>query len=57
MNHSIESILEGFRKDIKYHVSQVKFYPEGSKEWNFHLGWVDALTTYRYKLEAVIRTR
>jgi len=47
----LKDILKKIHEDISYHSDMVKFYPEESPDWNFHLGWVDALTSYRWKLE------
>ena len=51
MNYTLAEILGRIEADITYHHNQVKLYPELSPDWNFHLGWVDALTSYRYKLQ------
>lgn len=53
--HTVESILAGFNRDINYHDEQMKCYPEESKDWLWHLAVVDTLTTYRWKLESIIK--
>lgn len=51
----MKDILEKINYDIAYHNSQLKNYNEKSTDWNFHLGWVDALTTYRWQIEEFIK--
>lgn len=51
MTYTLAEIISKIQEDITYHNNQLKLYPELSSDWNFHLGWVDALTSYRYKLK------
>jgi hypothetical protein len=55
MKEDLIQIIEKVREDISYHAQMVEHYPEDSMDWNFHLGWVDALTSYRWKLELLIK--
>ena len=54
MKYTLSEILNKIEEDITYHDNQLKLYPELSQDWNFHLGWVDALTSYRYKLKDLL---
>lgn len=47
-------ILEQIQNDITYHDSAKNHFFENTPEWSFHLGWVDALTSYRYKLKRLV---
>lgn len=51
MSYFLAEILTKIEEDLTYHSNQMSLYPELSQDWNFHLGWVDALTSYRYKLQ------
>lgn len=53
MKYTLVEILEQIQSDIDYHEGMYTAYPELSPEWNFHLGWVDALCAYRWKLKLV----
>lgn len=54
MSYTLKEIVEGINKDITYHENMFRRYPELSADWNFHLGWVDALTSYRWKLKLLL---
>jgi hypothetical protein len=51
MHEALLEIIEEVREDISHHARMVGKYRECSPDWNFHLGWVNALTSYRWKLE------
>lgn len=54
MKYTLSEILTKIEEDIVYHHNQLKLNREDSPDWNFHLGWVDALTSYRYKLQNIL---
>lgn len=50
---SLHKVVSQIKEDINYHYNMLQKHPEQSADWNFHLGWLDALTSYRWKLEQV----
>ena len=51
MKYKLEDILDRIQRDLSWHELCKDQALEGSPDWNFHLGWLDALTSYRYKLQ------
>lgn len=51
MKYKLEDILDRIERDLSWHELCKDRALEGSPDWNFHLGWLDALTSYRDKLQ------
>lgn len=51
---SLDKIIEQIETDITYHSECVKQHMANTPDWSFHLGWVDALNSYRWKLKEIL---
>lgn len=55
MTQTLEKVIEQIHKDVEYDSKMLTYYEEGTKDYLFHLGRVDALTSVRWKLEQIIK--
>lgn len=54
MKYTLTEIINKMESDIEWHSTEKSRYPDNSPEWNFHLGWLDSLVSYRYKLQYIL---
>lgn len=54
---TLEGVIKQIQNSLDYDIRMMDFYDEGTKDYLFHLGHVDAYTSIKYKLVEILKEK